>query len=431
MSSMFSTPRDIAAENRAKDKGLRQRTRLGYMWQGIFYIATSIAIIALVTLILNILNSAFGYVAVKNSVEPAVLVEQVQPGSGIELHDLEKADLLTILNENVRRGLLRAMNDDQPLVDRSQKELVRLVVDRVVEPRVEKSWHLWESLTERDEIAAWVDTNLPDGWIQFRSWVNFEFLSKDLSNIPENAGIRTPIMGSLMVILITILFSFPVGVGSALYLEEFAPDNRLNRFIQVNIYNLSGVPSIIYGLLGLAVFVRILEPLTSGAIFGAVEDHSTANGRTIISAGLTLGLLILPIIIINAQEAIRAVPKSLRDSAYGLGATRWQTVWHHVLPASFDRILTGTIIAVSRALGETAPLVVVGASAFLTRDPTSIFDKFTTLPIMIYRWTAYPQAEFRNLAAGAIIVLLVVLLSLNAGAIIMRDKISKKRRMGK
>jgi phosphate transport system permease protein len=233
------------------------------------------------------------------------------------------------------------------------------------------------------------------------------------------------------VIMITILFAFPVGVGAALYLEEFAPDNRLNRFIQVNIYNLSGVPSIIYGLLGLAVFVRILEPVTSGFIFGAIEDHSSANGRTILSGGLTLGLLILPIIIINAQEAIRAVPQSLRDSAFGLGATRWQTVWYHVLPASMDRILTGTIIAVSRALGETAPLVVIGASAFLTTNPSSIFDKFTTLPIMIYRWTAYPQAEFRNLAAAAILVLLVVLLSLNATAIIMRDRIATKRRMGR
>jgi phosphate transport system permease protein len=431
MSNMFTTPRDIAAENRENDKNLIHRTRMGVVWQVVFYIATAISILALVTLIFNILDSAFGYVAIVNTVEPEVLVEQMRPGSDVELADLEREELITLINDNVRSGLVRAINAEQPLTDRSQQDLAEIVVDRVVIPRVEESWHLWESITQREEIFRFAEEEIPGSWIQFRSWVNLEMIGADLSNIPENAGLRLPILGSLMVIMITILFAFPVGVGAALYLEEFAPDNRLNRFIQVNIYNLSGVPSIIYGLLGLAVFVRILEPVTSGFIFGAIEDHSSANGRTILSGGLTLGLLILPIIIINAQEAIRAVPQSLRDSAFGLGATRWQTVWYHVLPASMDRILTGTIIAVSRALGETAPLVVIGASAFLTTNPSSIFDKFTTLPIMIYRWTAYPQAEFRNLAAAAILVLLVVLLSLNATAIIMRDRIATKRRMGR
>ena len=281
---------------------------------------------------------------------------------------------------------------------------------------------------KKKAIDAWTAQELPGAEIHFRSWVSFRFLGTSLSNTPEKAGLRMPILGSLMVILVTILFSFPIGVGTALHLEEFAPDTRLNRLIQINIYNLSGVPSIIYGLLGLAVFVRFMEPITSGAVFGMSNGGETANGRTILSAGLTLGLLILPIIIINTQEALKAIPQSLRDSAFGLGATRWQVIWHHVLPASMDRILTGTIIAISRALGETAPLVVIGASAFLTRDPSSIFDKFTTMPIMIYNWTAYPQAEFRNLAAAAIVVLLVLLLSMNAGAIILRNKISQKRK---
>jgi phosphate transport system permease protein len=230
------------------------------------------------------------------------------------------------------------------------------------------------------------------------------------------------------MIIIVIAVSFPIGVAAAIYLEEYARADRwYNRIIEVNIYNLAGVPSIIYGLLGLAVFVRILEPITSGAIFG-VGDPTTANGRTILSAGLTLALLILPIIIINSREAIKAVPGSLRDSSYGLGATKWQTIWHHVLPASFDRILTGTILAVSRAIGETAPLVVVGASTFITVDPTSIFSKFTTLPIQIYQWSARPQAEFRNIAAAAIVVLLVLMLSMNAVAIVLRNRISRKRR---
>jgi phosphate transport system permease protein len=213
---------------------------------------------------------------------------------------------------------------------------------------------------------------------------------------------------------------------AAIYLEEYAVDNRLNRLIRTNINNLAGVPSIIYGMLGLAVFVRALEPLTSGKLFGLV-DPTTANGRTILAAGLTLGLLILPLIIINAQEAIKAVPNSLRQAGMGLGATKWQTIWHHVLPNAMPGILTGTILAISRAIGETAPLVVVGASTFITVDPTNPFSKFTTLPIQIYQWTSRPQDEFRNIAAAAILVLLFLLLALNASAVLLRNRFSKRR----
>jgi len=185
------------------------------------------------------------------------------------------------------------------------------------------------------------------------------------------------------------------------------------------------VPSIIYGILGLAIFVRILEPFTSGAIFG-LSDPTTANGRTLMSAGLTLALLVLPLIIINSQEAIRAVPGSLRNASYGIGATKWQTVWSHVLPNSMPGILTGTILAVSRALGETAPLVVIGASTVIFFDPENAFSKFTTLPIQIYQWTSRPQDEFQFLAAAAIIVLLAILLSLNAAAIYLRNRFSRR-----
>jgi phosphate transport system permease protein len=179
-------------------------------------------------------------------------------------------------------------------------------------------------------------------------------------------------------------------------------------------------------MLGLAIFVRTLEPLTSGAIFGFVEAGTTANGRTVLAAGLTLGLLVLPIIIINSQEAIRAVPRSLRNASFGVGATKWQTVWSHVLPNAMPGILTGTILAVSRAIGETAPLVVVGASTAINFDPTSPFSKFTSLPIQIYQWTARPQDEFRALAAASILVLLVLLLSLNASAIFLRNRFSRR-----
>jgi phosphate transport system permease protein len=230
------------------------------------------------------------------------------------------------------------------------------------------------------------------------------------------------------VIVVTIAVAFPLGVGAAIYLEEYADQTkRINRIIQTNINNLAGVPSIIYGMLGLAIFVRALEVFTSGTMIGTAVDNTTANGRTIISAGLTLSLLILPIIIIGAQEAIRAVPNSLRLASMGLGATRWQTIWNHVLPNALPSILTATILAVSRAIGETAPLVVVGASTFITVDPSGPFSKFTVLPIQIYQWTSRPQAEFRNIAAAAIIVLLALLLTLNATAIILRNRFSKQR----
>jgi phosphate transport system permease protein len=199
----------------------------------------------------------------------------------------------------------------------------------------------------------------------------------------------------------------------------------LNRIIQTNINNLAGVPSIIYGILGLAVFVRALEPLTSGAAFG-YADPATANGRTILSAGLTLGLLGLPVIIISSQEAIRAVPPSLRQASLGLGATKWQTIWHHVLPNAIAGILTGVILSMSRIIGETAPLVVVGAATFITTDPSGPFAKFTALPNQIYQWTARPQDTFRNIAAGAILVLIALLLTLNATAIYLRNRYSRR-----
>ena len=258
------------------------------------------------------------------------------------------------------------------------------------------------------------------------SWLDAQFITSPQSSDVIRAGIRTAIFGSLWTILVAILFAFPIGVGGAIYLEEYAIDTPLNRFIRTNIYNLSGVPSIIYGMLGLAIFVRLLNKFTSGAMFGVV-DPLNSNGRTILSAGMTLGLLILPMIIINAQEAIKAVPNSLRLASFGLGATRWQTIWHHVLPNALPGILTGAILSISRAFGETAPLVVVGASTFITLDPNGPFSKFTTLPIQIYQWTSRPQDEFRSIAAAAIIVLLILLLSLNTTAILLRNRFSRRK----
>jgi phosphate transport system permease protein len=293
----------------------------------------------------------------------------------------------------------------------------------VLQPTVERAWGLTDTLFRGAEIQSVKDSKFPDAQLVFRSWITPEFLGRSQSRDVLLTGIRGAIVGSFLIIFLAVITSLPVGVGAAIWLEEYAGASRLNRFIQTNIYNLAGVPSIIYGILGLSLFVRGLEGLTSGAWFG-IEG---VNGRTVFSAGLTLALLILPIIIINTQEALKAIPQSLRWSSYGVGATRWQTIWHHVLPAAGDRILTGTVFGVSRALGETAPLVVVGASAVLTLDPSGLFSKFTTLPMQIYTLSQQPQEEFRHLASAAIVVLLIVLLGLNSVAIVLRGRIKKSK----
>jgi phosphate transport system permease protein len=349
-------------------------------------------------------------------------VETTLAGS---LADLPKETLLALLEANVSAGLMRRLERDKPFAERTQEEIYSLVMERVVEPKVVASWPLMESITQRGEIERSV-AEIPNGTLEWRSWLTPQFLTASQSSTPEQAGIRGAILGSLWVILFTLVIALPVGVGAAIYLEEYATDTWLNRLIATNISNLAGVPSIIYGMLGLAIFVRALEPLTSGKLFG-LADPTTANGRTVLSAGLTLALLVLPLIIINAQEAIRAVPRSLREAGYGLGATKWQVIWAHVLPSALPGILTGNILAMSRAIGETAPLVVVGASTFISVDPSGPFSKFTTLPAQIYQWTARPQDEFRHLAAAAIIVLLALLLTLNAVAVLLRNRYSKVR----
>lgn len=265
-------------------------------------------------------------------------------------------------------------------------------------------------------------TNHPDAeLVRYHAWLNEDFITSPMAAQATNAGIRGAALGTIYLMSIVIFFALPVGVGTAIYLEEYTSDSWLKRIIQLNVRNLAGVPSIIYGLLGLAIFVIALSRITSGQLFGSGSD----SGRTILSAGLTLALLILPIIIISSQEALRAVPSSLREASYGLGATHWQTIWRTVLPAALPGILTGTILAVSRAIGETAPLVVIGASSFLVVDPSGPFSQFAAVPLLIYQWSQQPQAQlFREVAAAAIIILLVLMLTLNAVAIILRNRFS-------
>jgi len=247
-------------------------------------------------------------------------------------------------------------------------------------------------------------------WREGAGWVDWQFISSFPSRFPEKSGILSALVGTLWLIALTALISVPLGVGAAVWLEEFATRNRFTRLLDVNISNLAGVPSIIYGMLGLTVFVRGLQ-----------------LDRSLLAGSLTMSLLVLPVIIVASREAIQQVPKAFRHAALALGASKWETVRHHVLPAAVPGILTGVILALSRAIGETAPLVVIGAFAYVAFVPEGPMDDFTVLPIQIFNWASRPQQEFHELAAAGIIVLLAVLLLMNATAVWIRHRARRSR----
>jgi phosphate transport system permease protein len=246
--------------------------------------------------------------------------------------------------------------------------------------------------------------------LQGLPWLDLEFLTSFPSRNPEKAGVLSALTGSLWLIVMTALISIPLGVASAVYLEEYAKRGRLSRMLEVNLANLAGVPSIIYGILGLAVFVR-----------------SMGLDRSLLAGAFTMSLLVLPVIIVASREASRSVPVMFRHAAYALGGTKWQTVRHHVLPAALPGILTGVILAISRAMGETAPLLVIGAFSYVAFVPENPLDDFTALPIQIFTWASRPQDSFHALAAAAIIALLAVLLVLNASAVLIRYQSRRNR----
>ena len=574
---------------------LELRHRRGRIGRFFNYLSIAVAGLALIALFFNVANQAFGTIGVVNTIDPTSLTD------GRSLDELSKGELATILADHIGGRLRVLIRDtisqvdatlftkvsvaeivadpqvDPEIADESLKDispeqqaalladyadhstLRNLVLERVVEQQAIASFPLVDALFNFDAVAAEIEGPLLEDYkerenrddvevriIRFHSWLDGDFLTTPMSSTPALAGVRSALIGSLGLMAVVVLVSLPIGVCTAIYLEEYAKQGFVNRLIETNVRNLAGVPSIIYGMLGLAIFVRALAPVTSGLVFhynfdaptaasvmariapafddqigldngvissrSAVVDAPTIerivntflrfgtpsltmhgntsvremsdalaaaleievdttgvrandkhdierrgqyyrfdlpaearingetyaelmaslvrinsfspNGRTLVSAGLTLVLLILPIIIINAQEAIRAVPFAIREASFGLGATRWQTTWRQVLPAALPGIMTGTILSVSRAVGETAPLIVVGAATFLVTDPSSPFSQFTALPIQIYQWTARPQSQFADIAAAAIIVLLALMLTLNAAAIILRNRYS-------
>jgi phosphate transport system permease protein len=438
-------------------RGLRTRQTRGLIWSRLFYAANFFGLFMLIILVLHILNQSFGLVIVRNTIEPAtlsevpleeagkerlvvILVENLGNRSRVVLRDtlsqVPPAEYTTAPLERVFAGSIippgrnnATINDlsDQEIISLfsanfSEDDIYTFVIDEVVQPRVERSWRLLDSLFNRSEIEQIAAQDYPNDTLQFRAWLSFDFIFSSSSSSATTTGLRTALLGSFWIIGITILVAFPLGVGAAIYLEEYASKNWINRIIEINLRNLAAVPSIIYGMLGLAVFVRVLGYITSGRFIGLTDT----NGRTVLAAAFTLALLIMPVIIINAREAIRAVPPSIREASFGLGATRWQTVSRQVLPAAVPGILTGVILAMSRAVGETAPLIVVGATTFIGVDPDGPFSKFTVVPIQIFQWTSEAVPEFKFAAAAAIIVLLVLMLSLNATAIIIRNRFSRR-----
>ncbi len=267
-------------------------------------------------------------------------------------------------------------------------------------------------------------------WTEGHGRLSWDFLSSFASRKAGDAGIKAPMWGSVWVCTICALAALPVGVGTAVYLEEFAPSSRFTGFIKINISNLAGVPSIVYGILGLTAFARLFgavgidDPIAIGNPDGPFYLR-LPFGQGVLSGGLTLMLVVLPIVIVSSQEALRSVPRSLRSGAFALGATRLQTVWNITLPASLPMVMTGAILAMSRAIGEAAPILVLGVPLFIRSTPVNLASDFTVLPLQIFNWAGRPQQEFHELAAAAIIVLLAVLLSFNAVAVLIRHRLQK------
>lgn len=268
-----------------------------------------------------------------------------------------------------------------------------------------KYWGIFCTIIGLVLLAVFIGDILIDGIRR----IDWGFITNLPSRKPEKSGIYTALMGSIWILFFTTIIAFPMGVAAGIYLEEYGKKNRFSGLLEINISNLAGVPSIIFGLLGLEVFVRIMN-----------------LGASVLAGSLTLSLLILPIVIVATREAIKAVPSTVKDASYALGASKWQTIWHQILPASGGGILTGVILALSRAVGETAPLIVVGALAYVPFAPESPMDQFSVLPIQIFNWISRPQHGFIENAAAAIIILLLITFIMNGIAVYFRNKWQKK-----
>jgi len=380
-----------------RPKGVRGRYRAEQRFKACCLGALVLACAFLIAFFVDIFSS--GYTAFRQTeiLADVTYSEQARevPASAVE------ARLRTLVSRGVLRLIPAALDEDPGLVGTTRRQwvLAGAEVDQYLKGKANRL---------RPKETAQVDALVEEGRI--RMAFNWYFFTNGDSKLPEMAGIRSAVMGTVLVLLLTMAFSFPVGVLTAIYLEEFAPDNRLTRTIEININNLAAIPSIIFGLLGLAIFINFFGVPRSSALAG----------------GLTLGLMTLPVVIISTRAALRAVPDSIREGAAGVGASPWQVVWCHVLPLSLPGILTGAIIGLAQAMGETAPLLIVGMMAYIPEPPGSITAAATVLPAQIYTWSSASLRAYTERTAAAIIVLLVVLLALNALAVWMRRRFERR-----
>lgn len=400
-------------------KRLAARKRAGKIFAVVTFIPVVLAIALIAVLFFDVIRDSFSWQVMEPANSGETFAWSVAPFGQDEpilrrefaAQGLNPDEVDAILNDAEEQRLFYARNrielmwytDDGPfrwVVTNARDDNVRGEDSSILQYGPFEGWG------RLDEIRA----NLEEGQnLYLNPWLDASFFMKNSSRSPIVSGIRTAILGSLWVVAFVILFSIPIGVGAAVYLEEYAPDNFFTRFIEINIRNLAGVPSIVYGILGLYFFVRL-----------------AGIGPVVLSAAITLSLLILPVVIIAAREAIKSVPSSLRQASYGLGATKWQTVSRVVVPNSVAGITTGVILAIARAIGETAPLLLVGAAAFIAFAPENPLSRYTVMPIQIYSWVTENDVEFTHVASAAIIVLLAVLLALYALAFFVRRRFERK-----
>jgi phosphate transport system permease protein len=446
------------------ERDLNRRQQTANRWAWVYSLSTVIAVIVLIVLLGTLINRSFGVVISDTRIPPETLIPEGSAATTLE--ELTSEELIAVTAENISRGRMIALLRDEVLAVsntegftdatvsslfdegaypedlaetsirdltaeqtaalihsvQGDEYLLDLIIAEVVGYQLLETYNLDTLLFNNGLINAELETyrtgdpenNIaayPTARRENKAWISLDFIQGPISSSAAVTGIQTALVGTVWVLAITVLVALPLGVGAAIYLEEYSEGGWVERLIETNIRNLAGVPSIVYGMLGLLLFVRVLSDFT--------------GGRSILSGALTMSMLVLPVIIANAQEAIRAVPSSLREASYGMGATRWQTVSRTVLPSALPGIMTGLILSVSRAIGETAPLLFLAVSS-ISGNPSSPLDRFTVLPIQIFAWTQLPQAEWRNVAGAAIIVLLVVLLSLNATAILIRQRFSRR-----
>lgn len=399
----------------AHAENLGQRRRISRLGITIVVAVSAVSALMVAWFLVGILNDSFGMI---------VVTYEVTPPS--DLDEMNSDAIAELIRTGARAGVVRRFEQTDPLEERSRREL-RGIADRFVfQPSIERAWSLSQSLSQRAEIEEFAQE--VGGYVQFRAWVSPDLILNPIERNPLQSGIRTALVGSLWIVALSLAIAFPIGVATAIYLNEYTSDSSFSRFLRANIETMASVPSIIYGILGLALFVRVLGPFTSGTALGAGEGGSV--GRTILSAGLTLSILVLPTIVISVRDLLENIPDSYREACYAVGGRRSTIIFRRLVPSIAGQLVTVLFAGISRVIGETAPLLVVGAAAFITVDPTSVFSRFTALPAQIFFWSARPQAGYRNLAAGAIVVLVILSIGINIGLALIRRRLDLQASLG-